>query len=245
VVRRIAVTAAVLAAASGGVAGARPSAGADAPTTLVKLSACDTAGLDRSAVFYARVDAIPGATRMAIRFSVLEKLGRAGDWTRVDVPALRQWHRSAPGVKTFGYRQTVDNLRVGGFYKARVTFRWSDADGDPVDSEVRETPVCRGALPNLTVGSLAVRPGPTQDTRSYRVTVDNDGSRAADAVDVVLTIDRAVLDKVTIDQLDAGDSRTISFTGPACARSVRVRVDPANTIGELDETDNAQSFACP
>ena len=60
----------------------------------------------------------------------------------------------------------------------------------------------------------------------------------------VLTVDRAVLDTVTIDHLSAGDTRTVSFTGPACNHAVRVKVDPSNTIGELFEDDNNRQFSC-
>lgn len=244
--RRIAVTCAALVALSGAVA----ARAADTPSTgsvlpAAKLASCDTGGSDRSALFYGRMDALPGATRMAMRFIVLEKLGRGASWTKVDLPSLRQWHRAAPGVKTFGYKQTVDNLRSGGAYKARIQFRWSTAAGVNIESQARDTPVCRGGLPNLTVSDLAVRSGPTDDTRTYRVTVENDGRADADDVRVVLSVDRGILDTQTLDELDNGDSRTLSFVGPVCTKGMRVRVDPDNTIGELDEDDNSQLFSCP
>jgi len=242
--RRIAVTCAALAALSGAVAAyAADTPGASVPAA--RLADCDTGGPDRSAVFYGRMDGLPGATRMAMRFTILEKLGRDGTWAKLDVPGLRPWHRSAPGVKTFGYKQTVDNLHSGAAYKARIQYRWSTAAGITVDSATRDTPPCRGGLPNLTIDGVGVRPGPTDDTRTYRVTVENRGRSEADGVDVVLSVDRAVLDTLTIDQLDGGDSRTLSFVGPVCARSMRVRVDPDNTVGEVEEDDNVRSFGCP
>jgi hypothetical protein len=243
--RRLAVTCAALASLVGGIAAAR---GADAPTVglpAAKLVACDMTGSDRSATFAGRMDAIPGGARMAMRFVLFEKLGKDGTWQKLDVPSLRQWHRATPGVRTFAYKQTVDNLRTGGAYKARIAFRWMTAAGIGVDTEVRDTGVCRGALPNLAIGGLDMRPGPTDDTRTYRITVDNDGKGEADGVDVVLSVDRAVLDTVTIDQLNAGDSKVVSFVGPPCSRALRVRLDPSNTVGELDEDDNSQLFACP
>jgi hypothetical protein len=243
--RRIVVITAALTVLCGGAAASRA---ADAPNTgapVARLVSCDLTGSDRSAVFYGRLDAIPGATRLALRFSLLEKLGRDRDFSKVDVPALRQWHRSSPGVTSYGYKQTVDNLRARGAYKARVQYRWTTAAGDLVASDVRDTPVCRGPLPNLSARGLDVRPGPTPDTRTYRVTIANDGKGAADAVDVVLSVDRAVLDTTTIDHLDAGASRAVTFTGPACKGGVRVRVDPDNTVDELVEGDNTQLYDCP
>jgi hypothetical protein len=206
---------------------------------------CDLSPPARSADFYGRMDTVPGAARMAMRFTLLERLGKADAWTRVDLADLRDWRQSATGVKTFGYKQTVGNLRAGAAYKARISYRWLDAAGALVDSSSKETPPCRGPLPNLAVGDLTVRKGPTAETRTYRVSLANDGKAIADKIDVVLTVDKAVLDAVMVKSLAPGDSRTVSFTGPVCSQGVRVSIDPSNAIGELLEGDNAQSFACP
>lgn len=242
--RRILLITAALSALLAGATAARATDTPSADLPLARLAACDVTGSQRSAVFYARMAAIPGASRMQLRFTVLEKLGRSDDWSKLDVPELRQWHRSAPGVKTFGYRQTVANLRTGGAYKAHVQYRWTTAAGAVVDTLTRDTAVCRGPLPNLAVGGLEIRPGPTPDTRDYRVTVVNDGKGDADAVRVVLNVDHAVLDAATIDQLAAGDSRLVTFTGPGCNHAARVRIDPDNTIGETSDDDNSQLFGC-
>jgi len=245
---RIAVILAALTAALGGGVAARA---ADSPGSgngsglVAKLVGCDVTSADRSATFYARMDTIAGASKMSIRFQLLERLGRGDGFSKVDLPALKQWHMSQAGVKRYGWKQTVDNLHTGGAYKARVQYRWTDATGAVVDSQTRETPVCRGPLPNIAVGDLAVKPGPTADTRTYRVTVQNTGKADADAVDVSLNVDKAVLDTVTISHLAAGDERTVSFTGPPCRHGLRVKADPENSIGETIEGDNSQLFACP
>jgi subtilase family serine protease len=95
------------------------------------------------------------------------------------------------------------------------------------------------------VGDLVVKPGPTADTRIYRAVIENTGKIDADAVAVSLSVDKAVLDTVKIGDLAAGDSRTVSFTGPACRKGMRVKADPGNLIGESIEDDNSQFFACP
>jgi hypothetical protein len=242
--RRIVPIVCALAALSGGVAHAGDSPIGAAGLTA-RLVSCDLTGPDRSAAFYGRMESIPGAARMSMRFTLLERLGHDGDFAKTDVPALRQWHRSAPGVKAFGWKQTVDNLRSGGAYKARITYRWTSAAGIVLDTETRDSPVCRGPQPNLTVGGVDVRPGPTADTRVYRVTVQNTGKAAADDVPVVLSIDHAVLDSLRIDRVDAGSARTVSFTGPPCNRALRVLIDAGNTIGEVVETDNSALLGCP
>lgn len=221
---------------------------ADAPASagpVAKVVACDVTSANRAATFYARMDTIAGASKMQIRFLLQERLGRDDTWTKVDVPALRQWHTSQAGVKRFGWKQTVDALRIGGAYKARVQYRWLSAAGTVVDSDARDTPVCRGPLPNIIVGDLSGKAGPSADTEIYRVTIENSGKVDADEVDVSLSVDRAVLDTITVSHLAAGETRTVSFTGPTCRRAVRVKADPGNSIGETIEDDNSQLFACP
>jgi hypothetical protein len=216
-----------------------------APALVAKVVACDVTSGDRSATYYARMDTIPGASKMQVRFQLLERLGRDESWTKLDVPALRQWHSSQPGVTRFGWKQTVDALRVGGAYKARVQYRWLSATGTLLETQARETPVCRGPLPNIAVRDLTVKPGPTADTRSYRVDVANTGKVDAQAVAVSLTVDKAMLDTVTLTDLAPGESKTVSFTGPLCRHGIRANADPGNSIGETLEGDNSQLFACP
>src|SRR4051794_33002547 len=155
---------------------------ADTPASagpVAKVVACDVTSNDKAATFYGRMDTIAGASRMQIRFQLQERLGRDDTWSKLDVPTLHQWHTSQAGVKRFGWKQTVDALRVGGAYKARVQYRWLSAAGTVLDSAARDTQVCRGPLPNLAVRDLSVKPGPTADTRSYRVAVGNTGKIAA------------------------------------------------------------------
>ena len=237
----LAATAAFPAASLAARATDAPVAGAPA----AKVVACDVTSSNRSATFLARMDLEPGALKMQVRFQLLERLGRDDSWNKVDVPALRTWHTSQAGVKRFGWKQTVDSLRTGGAYKVRIQYRWLGPTGLVVDSITRDSPVCRGPLPNIVVGNLTAKPGPTNDTRTYVVQVRNTGKIGADEVDVVLSVDRAVLDTVTLNNVAAGETETATFTGPACRNAIRVKADPGNSIGETIEDDNSQLFACP
>ncbi|HYZ30137.1 MAG TPA: CARDB domain-containing protein [Thermoleophilaceae bacterium] len=244
-VLRIAALVTFLAAFPAVSSAARGAADGFAQGPVAKVVSCDVTSADRTATFYARMDTISGASKMQVRFQLLERLGRDEVWTKLDVPALRQWHTSQAGVRRFGWKQTVDALRIGGAYRAHVQYRWLSAPGSVLDTESRDTPVCRGPLPNIAVGGLSVLPGPTDDTRIYRVTIENRGKVDADGVDVSLSVDKAILDTVTLSHLQAGESGTTSFTGPVCTGGVRVRADPGNSIGETIEDDNSELFACP
>jgi CARDB protein len=214
------------------------------PSPVAKVVACDVTSNDREATFYARMNTLPGASKLQIRFQLLERLGKGDSWDKLDVPALRAWHTSQAGVKRFGWKQTVDRLRTGGAYRARVQYRWLSVAGAVIDSETRDTSTCHGPLPNIEIGDLTVKPGPTADTRTYRVPVSNTGKSDADDVEVSLTVDKAILDTITISHLASGDSRTISFTGPTCRHAARVKADPSNSVGESVEHDNSHLFSC-
>jgi hypothetical protein len=242
---RIATVLAALAAFPAASLAARRVDPTPVPGLVAKVVSCDVTSSDRAATFYARMDTIPAASKLQVRFQLLERLGRGEAWTKLDVPALRQWHTSQAGVKRFGWKQTVDALRIGGAYKARVQYRWVSSGATVLATDTRDTPVCRGPLPNIVVGNLTVKPGPTVDTRTYRVDIQNHGKVDADAVDVSLTVDKAILDTVTLGHLAAGETRSASFTGPPCRHGVRVAADPSNSIGETIEQDNSQLFTCP
>jgi hypothetical protein len=216
------------------------------PSVVARLVTCDVTSSDnRSATFYGRMESFPGASKMQLRFQLFERLGHDDTWNRLDVPGLRGWHTSQPGVHRLGWKQTVDALRLGGAYKARIQYRWLGAGGTVLDTATRDTPVCRGPLPNLTVANLAVKAGPTSDTRTYRVDVSNKGKLDATQVAVAITVDKAVLDTATIGELAVGETRSVSFTGPECRNAIRVKADPNNAIGESLENDNSELFACP
>src|SRR5215213_4800847 len=83
--RALIITAALAAAALAAAASAAPQ------PASVKLVMCSVEG--HEAAFYGRMRQVPGATRMAMRFTLLEETG--GDSSgRLRVPGLRRWHYS-------------------------------------------------------------------------------------------------------------------------------------------------------
>jgi len=241
---RIATVLAALAAFPAASLAARRADPPLTPLVAAKLVACDVTSNDRAATFYGRMDTVTGASKMQIRFQLLQRLGNDDTWEKVDLPALRQWHSSQPGVKRLGWKQTVDALRIGAAYKARIQYRWLSAAGAVLGSLSRDTPACRGPLPNIVVGDVTTKPGPTADTRTYRVDISNRGKLDAGGVDVSLNVDKAILDTVTLTHLAVGETRIVSFTGPSCRHAVRVTADADNSIGESLEGDNSKLFAC-
>jgi CARDB protein len=225
-----------------------PAADARAATTMLKVRSCqvgDTAK-ERQATFYARMHAVKGTKQMSMRFTLINRAG-AGPPTVVDNPAFVHWRKSRPGVKSYGYAQSVAGLEEGGIYAVQVRFRWKDARGHVVHTLKRTSGVCRqqGELPNLTVTRVSAKRGDASGTEVYGVEVTNAGRGDARAVQVDLFVDGAAADSSTLDLLKAGETTTVSFSGPLCRRGLRMVVDRRDKVVETNEDDNALRASCP
>ena len=221
-----------------------PAAAVAAPTTTsVKLVKCSVE--DHEAAFYARMQLVPGATRMALRFTLLEETGgkRA---QRVKVPGLRRWHSSRPGVKAFGYRQGVRNLPENASHRVRVDYRWYAQDGTEVARASRRSARCRQfvELPNLFARLTGEQPTSVRGVVRYRAVIGNSGKAAASSVSIRLTVDGDIVDTVTLSSLAPGERREIVIRGPDCTRLVRLEADPEQAITESSDADNAHELSC-
>jgi hypothetical protein len=209
----------------------------------VKLVSCSPA--QGSAVFYGRMRTLEGARRMSMRFSMLERSDE-GLFKPVRAPRLGRWHKSRPGVSVFGYRQKVKGLAEDAVYRARVDFRWHDADGHVVRRAQRRSRPCSqaGPLPNLRARLVASAPTGAQGVDRYEVRVVNAGGAPADQVGVGLVVDGSAVDTQTVARLEAGEARLLHFRGPRCERFVRTTADPAGSVRESSEDDNGESITC-
>jgi hypothetical protein len=184
---------------------------------------------------------------MAMHFTLLERL-EAPDFEPVVLSDLRPWRRSKKGVASFLYTQRVTALRDGGSYRMRVQFRWYGADGKVMKTKTVRSGACRqpADLPNLRISSITAKPGILQgNTRTYTVTVQNDGAGDAGGVDVALRVDGGNAATGQVPALAAGTSASVDITGPACQGFVRAAADPRGKITETNEKDNALVTACP
>lgn len=230
-------------------AGLAPTASAASkPYTLLKVRSCevgDTAK-ERMATFYARMRAVKGTRQMAMRFTLVDRAGD-GPPEAVDHPALAQWRRSRPGVKRFGYAQSVAGLEKGGIYSVQVQFRWTDSRGRVLRTSKRTSSACRqqGELPNLAITRVAARAGESAGTELYSVDLTNSGQGEARDVGVDLFIDGAAADSQTIALVKPGETLTVRFTGPPCERALRMVADRLDTLNETNEDDNTLRSRCP
>jgi hypothetical protein len=238
--RRLALPPLVLAAV---LAVAVPQAGGEVnPPATVKLVDCSID--QRSGVFHARMHQVDGGDRMWMRFTLLLKGGDG--FQPLKAPGLGRWRKSNPAVGTFGYKQVVRGLQAGAAYRARVDFRWYDAEDTLLETARRTSAPCRqfDALPNLTVALVDAEPGRKAGIMRYHVEALNDGVAPALAVPVQLEVDGDVVNTVTIASLLPAERRELILHGPECTRSVEATVDPDGVLVESSEEDNADLIAC-
>jgi CARDB len=213
----------------------------------VRVTECQSGAKSsqRSATFHAQMSAVPGTSRMSMRFVLLEKKPGSGNapFTRAPLRSL-PWHWSRRGVKHFGFSQKITKLQPGSSYRVRVQFRWSDASGHELLRTHRTSDACvQPGLPNLRVTSVTISPGSSAAVRTYKVTVDNAGQSAARRFTVALFVDGALVDTAKIDRLDSQASRTVTFSGQPCQR-LRAVADYGHSVRETNEHDNALSATC-
>lgn len=235
--RRALLTLALLTAA------AAPAAFGAAPLASVRVVKCSIE--EREAAFQARMKAIEGTDRMAMRFTLLERTDVQG-YRRLKAPALRRWRWSKPGVQVFGYRQAVRNLPEHASHRMRVDFRWYASDGERIARVKRTSAPCRQftALPNLTASIVGITPTDNEGVQRYLVLLGNTGEVDVSDVSLRLSVDGAVVDTKPVASPEAGESRSVPMRGPACGRRAAIEVDPDKLIAETSEDDNVHELSC-
>jgi CARDB len=223
-----------------------PAAHAARPAKL-KVRACEAGSdaADRRATFYARMRVVPGTDRMQMRFTLLDRSLAGSNLVRA--PQLARWRRSRPGVRKFGYAQTVTGLRPGGVYSVVVEYRWLDADGETIMTRRRTSSDCRqdGDLPNLAVTGVSVRPGAALGTQRYGLEVENRGTAPALEFDVELFVDSIAADTERIHEVEPGETVTVWITAPQCLGRIRAVADSGDRLAEATEDDNTLRSRCP
>lgn len=219
------------------------------PVASVSVSECSKGlqAADRFVEFRGAMRQVTGSETMWMRFGLRERLGDRPA-APVRVPGLGVWRKSRPGVPRFVHRQQVLELAEGSEYRARVHFRWYDADGNVVEKAVRRSATCRqgGDLPNLVVKRIRAQPvAGSPGLERYEVRVVNRGRAAATGADVSLAVDGASVDTVAVGSLEPGQGRKVFVNGPTCGRAVRAEADPEDALIESSESDNRLRSRCP
>ncbi len=213
-----------------------PATAAASPAT-VALTACQPR--ERAAEFEARMDQIPGAERMKLRFTLeMRRVGRA--WKKVVSPELGGWRTADAETTRYISSRRVSALVGPASYRTVVRFRWLDADGAVVAAARARSRVCwqPDHRPNLKLKALSVEGGST-----YVVLVANTGRSESGPFDLTIT----GLAPQFVPTIAPGGEALIEVAGPACepGAPITATADPLNLVAERSERDNALTRPCP
>jgi hypothetical protein len=215
---------------------------AERPPLRARLVTCATGptAADRYAVFTGSMPAIVGATRMEMRFDLLQRHSGTLGFARVPLPKWGQWERTERrGIAGFIFTKRVEQLAAPAVYRAVVRFRWFDAGGHLVRSQKRVSGLCRqqDPRPDLEVGTLGAAP----DGR-YLVEIVNDG--LTDSGPFSMALGAAT---TQVASLSAGQRVLVPVVADRCAPGdqVSIALDTGDDVEEADELDDAVVRSCP
>jgi hypothetical protein len=205
------------------------------------LTECDRGG--RAAEFQGRMQSVPGAAALQMRFTLQARRGRRG-FRRVAAPGFGEWTSADPGTTRYLFTRRVEELIGPARYRVVIRFRWLAADGSVIARDRAVSRACRqrDTRPNLRIESLTAVQTADPASRRYEVLVVNAGRGDAEPFELAV----AGLDPVIVDGLDARSERFVEVLGPACTPGLRLRavVDPSDLIDERSERDNRRRALC-
>jgi hypothetical protein len=249
--RRLVITAALLASVSALAPATASAVPAAAATGSVRLLTCDSAldPADRMATFEARMRTVRGAAKLQMRFTLQSRGKGQENWHALTAPGFGRWLSSDLGVGRYVYTKRVIALVAPAAYRTQVRFRWVGRDGHRVASDRSTSPVCQQAdlRPNLRPLGIESRPGADAAHARYVVPVMNRGKTAAGPFDVVVTVNGATLTPAQSPGLEPGEQALVEVEGPPCSDGsmLTADVDPTGAVDERAEGDNRLTVACP
>lgn len=224
------------------LAGLLPAATASAKPRAV-VASCDR--IHRTAVFEGRMDTLPDAQRMQMRFRLQVFTPDEPEWSVLAVPGFSAWVTSDPGRTRYVYTKRVESLLAPAAYRVVTRFRWLDADGAVLRTARAVSKPCRqpDPRPDLRVFQLGLAPGSSQ---RYDVTLRNAGRGDAAASVVQLALPDGTVLSADVPPIAPGGREDVFVTGPACrpGSTVTVTADADDAVDERDEA-NAFSLPCP
>jgi hypothetical protein len=123
--------------------------GGNASLDSASLVQCLTASepAERAATFAGEMAMVAGASRMAMRIELLERVPGETTYHPVAAPGLGVWRMSDPGVGVYKYVKQVTNLSAPADYRGLVSFRWQGSHGHTIKREERRTRRCSQPAP--------------------------------------------------------------------------------------------------
>ncbi|GAB2477422.1 CARDB domain-containing protein [Promicromonospora xylanilytica] len=169
--------------------------------------------------------------------------GRSGSdpWRELDDSAAHEFAPASGNLVEIPVAGTVTDVRL------RFTGNTGAGNGQVAELEVYGEPAPN---PNLTVTAVTTSPAePTATTPvTVTATVENTGDRASSGTTLDARLGGSAVGSADVAALQPGASAQVDVeagTRPAGEYTVGAVVDPADTVAEQDETDNAFNAETP
>jgi hypothetical protein len=218
---------------------------AHAADARARLTTCEPAleRQERSASFTGDMRAIPGASRLQVKFILQARTEDERGWTAVAAPGFGGWNSSAPGIGRYVYTKTVEELLAPASYRAQMHFRWLSATGRTLARVRRTSRTCR--QPDLRPDLVAERLVGAGD--GWHVTIRNNGRTPAYSFTVEVEADGQVYEFGYVEELGPRGTVNLQRPAPPCrpGTNLVIRVDADGVVDEADEQANELSQACP
>lgn len=219
-------------------------------SAAARMTACATslAQPDRHLVADGSMRALPGASRMQIRFELQSRTPARPAWHTLVAPGFGVWNSADPAVRRYVHQKRVEALAAPADYRMVVQFRWMDGSR-LVAKQRRVTDVCRqpDMRPDLEPRQLTAKGrGAGDRARRYVVRIVNSGRAASGPFSVALIVNGTPLTSPAVASLPPGAKIQVEIPGPGCAPGsmLIVRVDPDGRVDEHDEAGNELVSPC-
>ncbi|MGH2906726.1 MAG: CARDB domain-containing protein [Solirubrobacterales bacterium] len=233
-------------------AAAEPAAAAKSPPTSARINSCVSAASydNRRIEFSGRMQAMSGVTggKLQMRFDVLRRYNESKRFRLLHAAGLGDWLSNTEPTATVYVRNiALSQIETAAHYKARVRYRWVDADGKVLAKKLRTTKVCKQTAPLPDPRTLLITkyPNPGQPTTTYVVRVFNYSRSEAINLPVSLAIDGQTPATKTIDSISGKESVDVTFSDmPVCTTEKYARIDPFNVVRQRSEAHNDSRQSC-
>jgi hypothetical protein len=228
-------------AAATASAGSAPIRAVVAAKPRATVTLCDRA--HQTAVFDGRMESIPKAERLQMRFRLQVSTPGQPGWSRVPVPGFSSWVTSDPGRQRYVYTKRVEALLGPASYRVQVWFRWLDAAGATLRTAHVISKSCHqpDPRPDLRVTGIGLaEPG------RYDVRIRNAGRSDAGASTVQLQFPDGSLATAGVPPMTPGDREDVFVSGPSCSvgQTITATADVGDAVDERDEA-NTVTLPCP
>ncbi len=202
---------------------------------------------------------LKGTKALKLQFDLLAKTG-SGPWMLVRGGDLGSWISPPKQAIPLGSRpgdvwmlnHPVADLPAPATYKFQVQFRWLGAHKRIIGDTVRESPTCYQPelRPDLVALSFTAEPIPNKPKHDeYTATIKDTGLTGAGPFELEITGAgfSAPSNVITIQHIDAHQTLTLSFGGPACNQSAApvMTIDPTQQVDVFTRANTTLTATCP